>query len=290
MSAPEDARMQGFPSALRKVARLVTVDAGGARVPTLLCHPDWQSPAPMVLWMHGRTVSKELDPGRYLRWIRAGIGAVAIDLPGHGQRASDPEAEASRSGARSIEVIEQTLPEIDAVVSNVARGLGGDFEPGLFRDDAAAIGGMSLGGMVALRRLCESHTFRCASVEGTTGWLRELYFPTMDAPASPLPSASRDPSQVARAEAMANIDGWRPLPLLAMHSEADAVVPWTGQRAFLDALRKHYEAQGADPSMITAHTWPQTGAPSEHAGFGRFASDARTIQTEFLAGHLRARQ
>jgi len=34
--------------------------------------------------MHGRTANKELDPGRYLRLIRAGIAVCAIDLPGHG--------------------------------------------------------------------------------------------------------------------------------------------------------------------------------------------------------------
>jgi len=288
VSGPDDPRMQGFPSALRKVSRITTVETSAGSVPALLCHPDWQTPAPMVLWMHGRTVNKELDPGRYLRWIRAGIGAVAIDLPGHGERESDPESEASRSGARSIEVIEHTLPEIDAVVSNVAQGLGGNFEPGLFRDDAAAIGGMSLGGMIALRRLCDAHTFRCASVEGTTGWLSDLYFPTMVAPARPLPGAKRDPAQVAKAEAMANIGQWRPIPLLAMHSEADEVVPWAGQRAFLDALKSHYQAEGADPSMVVAHTWPQTGAPSEHSGFGRFASEARTIQTDFLSAHLKS--
>ena len=29
-------------------------------------------PRPTIIWIHGRTVSKELDPGRYLRWLRAG--------------------------------------------------------------------------------------------------------------------------------------------------------------------------------------------------------------------------
>src|SRR5262245_11172372 len=78
-------RFSQMPSALRANARWQRL--GPSDIPALLVHPDWNSgqPAPMVLWMHGRTVNKELDPGRYLRWMRAGIGACAVDLPGHGE-------------------------------------------------------------------------------------------------------------------------------------------------------------------------------------------------------------
>ena len=75
-------RFDTLPTSLKKQARPARL----AGVPSLLVHPDWARPAPFVLWMHGRTVDKELDPGRYLRWVRAGIGACAIDLPGHGER------------------------------------------------------------------------------------------------------------------------------------------------------------------------------------------------------------
>ena len=55
-------------------------------VPALIAHPDWETPSPLVFWMHGRTSRKEIDSGRYLRLIRAGIAVCAIDLPGHGDR------------------------------------------------------------------------------------------------------------------------------------------------------------------------------------------------------------
>src|SRR5690606_4692968 len=106
-------RFAELPSSLAKQTRFETLAKGPTEgVPALLAHPDWSAPAPTVLWMHGRTVSKELDPGRYLRWIRAGIAAVALDLPGHGDRYSalmhKPE--------NTLRVVEQMLGEVDHVV------------------------------------------------------------------------------------------------------------------------------------------------------------------------------
>ena len=87
-------RFAQFPSYLAERSR--TYKFG--EIPVLLAHPDWDRPAPVVLWMHGRTANKELDPGRYLRWIRAGFAACALDLPGHGERAA-PELQASERTA-----------------------------------------------------------------------------------------------------------------------------------------------------------------------------------------------
>lgn len=58
-----DDRFARFPSDLAWRTRAARL--GPSRVPALLAHPDWTTPAPVVIWMHGRTVSKELDPGRY---------------------------------------------------------------------------------------------------------------------------------------------------------------------------------------------------------------------------------
>jgi hypothetical protein len=33
-------------------------------------------------------------------------------------------------------------------------------------------------------------------------------------------------------------------------------------------------------------TWPSTGAPHEHLGFGRVANDAKNLQTAFFKRHL----
>ena len=41
-----------------------------------------------------------------------------------------------------------------------------------------------------------------------------------------------------------------------------------------------------DPSMIETVTWPETGAPYEHAGFGRYSNDAKNGQTEFFSRTL----
>ena len=81
---------------------------------------------------------------------------------------------------------------------------------------------------------------------------------------------------------MQHMDEFRPLPLLALHNEGDEMVPIAVQRSFLDALREHYIEQGADPELIELHTFEDTGAPQEHAGFGRRANDAKNLQLDFL--------
>jgi hypothetical protein len=146
---------------------------------------------------------------------------------------------------------------------------------GAFDLDRMAIGGMSAGGMATLRRLCDPHPFRCAAVESTAGdFSRMRYEGRHDAPTL----EALDP--------MRHLDGWRPLPLLALHSEADEWVPVDAMRSFIEALRARSERLGADPSEIEFVTWPETGAPAEHAGFGRVANDAKNIQVEFLRRRL----
>jgi alpha-beta hydrolase superfamily lysophospholipase len=266
-------RFTQFPTYLAQRSR--TYKFGD--IPVLLAHPDWKSAAPTVLWMHGRTANKELDPGRFLRWIRAGLAACSIDLPGHGERSS-PDLQ---TGRHSPAVIAQAVSEVDVVIEALAAP---EFA-GAFDLSRTAIGGMSLGGMVALRRLCDPHEFKAAAVEATTGWLTALYFPDHAPPsaADGEPALPRhDREKVRQADPMQHLETWRPIPLLTLHSEADRLIPVATMRAFIERLRQHYEDRGADPSLIQFNTWPQTGAPDEHIGFGRVSNDAKNMQTDFL--------
>lgn len=282
-------RLKNLPRVLRERAVLVrlaerVVPSGG--VPALLAHPEegWEragarpSARPVVLWMHGRTVSKELDPGRYLRWLRApggGLGVCAIDLPGHGERFT----EAFQRPGHGLELIEQSAAEVDRVVA----ALGEDRFNGAFDLSRVAIGGMSAGGMVTLVRLTRPHSFVCATVEAAAG-----SFSMMKGRGAFFTRGGRDPEGVmaARLDPARHVEGWRALPLLALHSEADEWVPVGAIRSFVDALKERYRAQGADPGMARLVTWASTGAPHEHAGFGRVSNEAKNIQGEFLAERL----
>ena len=253
-------RIAHFPTSLRERSVLRRL---GADVPALLVEPEQGGPAPVVLWLHGRSVSKELDSARYTRLMRAGIGVCALDLPGHGER----EAAALQAPGALPAIVGQAIAELDEVVADLRR------VPWV-RGDALAIGGVSAGGMVALRRLGDPHPFRCAAVEGTAGDFSRAGGGRFDeAIALGLDPASR-------------LDAWRPLPLLAMHSEADEVVPVAAIRSFVEALRARYAALGAPPDLARLVTWPRTGAPQEHLGFGKLAGEARQLLVAFLTEHL----
>jgi len=232
----------------------------------MLVHPNWDSdePAPIVLWMHGRTVSKEIDPGRYLRWMRAGIAACAIDLPGHGERFDD----SLQQPGRTLDVIVGMIDEIDGIVAELTR-------MPEFDASRMGIGGMSAGGMATIARLCTSHPFQCASVEATTGsWMhqrRRAMF--RDQPEDVI--LAKDPIR--------KLDSWRELPFQAIHSRADEWVSFEGQQEFIAALQARY----AQPELVELIAYDSTGAPNEHAGFGRMAADAKDRQRDFFVRWLR---
>jgi len=253
-------RFAGLPSSLAKQTRLTTL----AGVPALIAHPDWESPAPTMLWMHGRTSSKEIDPGRYSRWIRAGIAAVALDLPGHGERLD----RAMHQPDKTLYAVEQMIGEIDGIVEALGEPKWG----GVFDMDRLGIGGMSAGGMVTLRRLCDEHPFKAAAIESAAADFSLMGFEQW-----------YEAEIIERLDPCRHIEGWTPIPLLALHSQIDEMVPVAAVESLFERLRAHYIALNADPeALLTLKTWPETGAPSEHAGFGKVASEAKGMQVEFL--------
>ena len=262
---PPSGRFAQLPSSLAKQSRHEVLAKGPTEgVPALLAHPDWARPAPTILWMHGRTVNKELDPGRYLRWLRSGMAAVALDLPGHGERYSC----ALNSPLNTLHTVAQRLDEGDHVVDALRDPRSG----GVFDLDRLAIGGMSAGGMVTLRRLGAAHGFRAAAVESTAGDFSLMRFYDQRYPLD----------LIERLDPIRHVGGWRH-PLLALHSEADEWVPAQAVRNLVEALRPRYAALGADPDeLLTLKTWAQTGAPNEHSGFGRVANEAKNLQVEFF--------
>ena len=230
-----------------------------------MVHPESQAeqdrdrPVPFLLWMHGRTATKELDPGRYLRLARAGIGSCAMDLPGHGERGSE-------SGMRPealLDNVEQAASEVDDVVTALGRK-GFDL-------DRMAIGGMSMGGMVALVRLQRPHRFRAAILEATSGNWRVQH-----------QRQFFDHESADRLDPIQHVDRWRELPVLAVHSRLDQWVEFEGQVAFLDALRE----QVAHPEWIELMALEETGAPHEHLGFGHRTNQVKLREVDFLIERL----
>ncbi len=263
-----DDRFKQLPKSLQAKSKTMRL---GNDVPALLVHPDFETPCPWVLWLHGRTVYKELDPGRYNRWVRAGIGAVAIDLPGHGERYE----EGAHSPNRTVDTLTRCISEIDGILASIR-------ELECFDMSRAAMGGMSAGGMVTARRFCDPHPFLGASLECTTGDLLGLYFPETVPDSDGIWRVHHDRSEVEAIDTPSHIAGFEPVPILALHNVGDELVPIQIQRGFLDTLRTHYQNQGADPSIVQMIEFENTGAIQEHSGFGKFASKAKDLQLEFF--------
>ncbi|NBX35991.1 MAG: alpha/beta fold hydrolase [Planctomycetes bacterium] len=249
-----------FPSSLMRVSTWTRL-ADGA-VPVVVIRPEHPAvtPLPFLLWFHGRTVDKETDAGRYLRLVRAGIGCIAVDLPGHGER---PVA-SMQDGSRTAEVVEQAASEIDGIMAD-APAFG--FDP-----SRAVVGGLSAGGMAAALRGCSPHPFSGFLLEATTGdWSTLCGRPGFPA------------STVDRLNPITHLQGWRDCPVLALHATLDAWVPVEGQRRFIAAL----QARSAHPDSIALHEYARTDAPHEHMGFGRMASDAKSRGTRFISSCCR---
>ena len=140
----------------------------------------------------------------------------------------------------------------------------------LFDESRLGIGGMSAGGMATLARLCQAHPFRCASVEAATGsWEHQRHREMFQ---------GRGRGEVADHNPIVNLEGWREIPVQAIHSRLDSWVAFEGQEAFLEELAFHYQRA----ELIELVAYDETGAPFEHAGFGRMSSDAKDRQRDFF--------
>ena len=236
----------------------------GASVPALLIEAEGPDPTPpMVVWLHGRTATKELDPGRYLRLMRRGISICALDLPGHGERL---DADLQRP-ERVLDIILQMVDELDAAVAEAVTRLHAD-------PDRLGIGGMSAGGMVIASRLTRPHPYRCCVLEATTGsWLDQRSRPMF---------STRSEDELRALDPLNNLDSWRPIPILAAHCRADEWVPWIGQERFLDTV----EALAPHPGTVERVLYDRTGAPHEHVGFGTHSADVKERELDFFARNL----
>jgi fermentation-respiration switch protein FrsA (DUF1100 family) len=236
------------------------------------------SPAPVVLWFHGRTVQKELDPGRYLRWSRLGIAACAVDLPGHGERAGDGSLQGPES---TLRVAAWAAGEIDGVLGALADERFG----GAFDLSRVAIGGMSAGGMVTLIRLTGDGGTRYA-VEG--GGDRVFAGAVIEASAGDFRvMEGHDFFVRERVERLNPIDRVERVgdvvPVLAVHSAKDAWVPVSGMTGFIEQLGDRYERIGGSAGDARVHVWDETGASHEHMGFGGKTNETKNMENAFLA-------
>lgn len=248
-------RFEQLPSRLRKRA---TLERFGD-VPTLIIRKD-EEPRPCIVWIHGRTADKEVDPGRYTRYLRRGINVCAVDLPGHGERF----AENLQSPEAAFDVVFQMSEEIDGVMQSL-------HELGGFDMTNAAIGGMSAGGIATILRLVHAHPFKACILEATMGQWRLSRRHTIFSHLSELQFNNCNPAD--------HLNDWEEIPVLAFHARHDEWIPYAAQEEFISRLKQKYQ----DPALIEFVTFDRTGAPKEHMGFGRQSAFVKEVQVEFLA-------
>ena len=236
----------------------MTTKATLGEIPALIIQAD-ETPRPFLLWMHGRTADKEIDPGRYLRYARAGVNVCAVDLPGHGER-----FDAALQGPDTLfAVITQMAAEVDSIVDSLQEWLN-------FREQQMAIGGMSAGGMAAILRLTKVHQFSAAVLEATMGqWRLSRHHSIFE---------SLTDEEFDAVNPVNHITNWLEIPLIAFHSRHDEWIPYASQEEFIARLKQRYE----NPEKIEFVTFDHTGAPKEHLGFGRESAFVKEIQVEFI--------
>ena len=217
---------------------------------------------PWILWMHGRTANKEIDPGRYLRLLRNGIGFCAVDLPGHGERSNSLKDDPSAT----LDIIKQMSSEIDYVFEWVVENTKLD-------SNRSAVGGMSAGGMAAIDRLVKPHSFKATALEATTGnWEAQ----------SLRPMFSKIPKDVIKSNSpIHNLENWTPLSIIAVHSIKDEWIDYAGQKKFIDKLKEINLNK-----EIKFISYDKTGAPYEHIGFGKRSAESKDNQVNFLLNCL----
>lgn len=216
------------------------------------------TPPPALLWLHGRQANKEIDPGRALRLLRAGIGFIGVDLPGHGER--------TVASYQTVEGTLQTILEMSQELDDVHAAMVTDLP---VNPEQIAIGGMSAGGMAAAHRLVTPHPYQAMLMEASTGnWAAQAHRP-MFQPLTPEALQSEDP--------MARLATWTPIPVLAQHSRLDEWIRFEGQSAFLEALREHNAGHPVD-----LQAYDRTGALKEHIGFGKYGAQAKDLCRDFL--------
>jgi dienelactone hydrolase len=251
-------RFDSLPSRLKEVSTEVEL----AGVPCLLVRKD-EKPRPFLFWMHGRTVDKELDSGRYLRSVRRGINVCAVDLPDHGQRFNKRQ----QHKENILDSAKRMSSEIDPVLDELGR-IGG------FDLDRAGIGGISAGGLITVYHLLKPHNFKAVVLEASGGAWQHLH--TSDL----LSHLSND--QLEQINPMNHLEDWRDVPVIAFHSKHDARVPFATSSDFIDAIKE----QSPNPQNIELVSFEYTGAPEEHVGFGRESAFVKEVQVDFLARHL----
>ncbi|RPG07524.1 MAG: alpha/beta fold hydrolase [Phycisphaera sp. TMED24] len=244
-----------LPSAVRERATLTTLGPA----PALVVLPESSStPPPVLLWLHGRQANKEIDPGRALRLLRAGIGFIGVDLPGHGER--------TVASYQTVEGTLQTILEMSQELDDVHAAMVTDLP---VNPEQIAIGGMSAGGMAAAHRLVTPHPYQAMLMEASTGnWAAQAHRP-MFQPLTPEALQSEDP--------MARLATWTPIPVLAQHSRLDEWIRFEGQSAFLEELREHNAGHPVD-----LQAYDRTGALKEHIGFGKYGAQAKDLCRDFL--------
>ena len=118
---------------------------------------------------------------------------------------------------RVLDIVLQMRDELDHITLGAIEALDVDAS-------RVAIGGMSAGGMAAIARLCRPHRFRGAILLATTGdWASLAARPNMDAPQQ---------DDLDRLSPMSQLAHWRPIPVLAVHCQGDAWIPWAGSSGF----------------------------------------------------------
>lgn len=202
------------------------------------------TPGPAILFFHGLRASSEGLDAEARAFAAAGITAIMVDAPHHGARRDTfletmPDTATREGYRRLLTIFREARDEVPSLVDH-AQAAG---------HTAIAIGGVSLGGYIALAAAGEPRLAAIVSLLGSPDWT----------PHEGEGAAAREHFAEALAESPhLRPEVFVPRPLLMITGTRDVNVPPAPTRALHARLRPLYAEAGADAALVhrefdTAH-------------------------------------
>lgn len=208
------------------------------RLPVLKVHGD-PRPKPAVVVLHGLGAPAEVQRAELYALAQAGLTAVGVDAPHHGQRRDawlDEQAVLGEPAAhaRMLQLLLEWVPEVSRVVDHLEAEAHGPI----------AVLGISMGAYAALKVACaDARVAATVSILGSPDW-------------APVRGEVTDEVRASMAQAPLHTpDALKRAPVYFFNAGLDGVVPPRAAREFAEAHQLPYAEYPESEHLMRPDDW-----------------------------------